>query len=71
VSGEYDSVAAFQTLNQQLVEVESKSGGPAANRLFYLAIPPSVFASASKSLREAAFSPSGWNRVIVEKPFGK
>ena len=41
------------------------------NRLFYLATPPSVFLPASASIRAAGTSPSGWTRVVVEKPFGR
>ena len=42
-----------------------------ANRIFYLSIPPSIFTAVAGCASKAASSPSGWTRVIVEKPFGK
>ena len=43
---------------------------PAPNRLFYLAIPPSLFAAVAGNIRAELFH-SGWNRLVVEKPFGQ
>ena len=42
-----------------------------AHRVFYLSIPPSIFTAVAGCASTAASSPSGWTRVIVEKPFGK
>jgi glucose-6-phosphate 1-dehydrogenase len=40
--------------------------------MFYFALPPTVFAAAGKALKEGgAFSPNGWNKFVLEKPFGK
>jgi glucose-6-phosphate 1-dehydrogenase len=39
------------------------------NRVYYLAIPPSVFPMVVQAL-EAQRSAHGWTRLIVEKPFG-
>lgn len=44
-------------------------GGP-VNRVFYYAIPPSVFATVSVIIKAAGQTSTGWNRVVVEKPFG-
>ena len=45
------------------------------NRLFYLAIPPSMIGAVVKNLGEAGSSTrcdgGPWSRVIVEKPFGR
>jgi glucose-6-phosphate 1-dehydrogenase len=38
--------------------------------VFYLAIPPSVFGPSCTSIKASAMAPTGWTRVIVEKPFG-
>eukprot|EP01012_Entosiphon_sulcatum_P013792 TRINITY_DN18984_c0_g1_i2.p1 TRINITY_DN18984_c0_g1~~TRINITY_DN18984_c0_g1_i2.p1 ORF type:complete len:555 (+),score=116.22 TRINITY_DN18984_c0_g1_i2:23-1666(+) len=70
VSGAYDSDSAFTHLHQHLHEKEQAHPN-GANRVFYLALPPSVFVTVAKAVRHAALSPSGFNRVIVEKPFGK
>ena len=40
------------------------------NRLYYLAIPPSVFPTVVRELGERRTA-SGWTRLIVEKPFGR
>lgn len=42
-----------------------------ANRVFYLSIPPSIFTDVAAAASDACSSPSGWTRVIVEKPFGR
>ena len=42
------------------------------NRLFYFAIPPNVFAETGAAIKSACMSSNGgFNRMIVEKPFGK
>ena len=53
------------------VITEGEAGGSSGNRLFYLALPPSVFIPVTTHLKAAAMSKTGWTRVIVEKPFGK
>ncbi|KAM4695820.1 glucose-6-phosphate 1-dehydrogenase isoform 4-T4 [Rhinophrynus dorsalis] len=68
VSGQYSQAASFQALNQHL---NSLPNGPKANRLFYLAVPPSVYHDVTRNIKENCMSAVGWNRVIVEKPFGK
>ena len=45
--------------------------GKAANRMFYMAIPPSRFGSVGRIVRSIGLSRAGWNRVVVEKPFGR
>lgn len=96
-SGGYDDDAAFGRaveFGASQEAVLSQTGK--ANRLFYLAIPPSVFTAAAATahasglvgwwssclcvclfLRAATLvcvpalqTSTGWNRVVVEKPFG-
>merc|ERR1712117_454982 len=67
VAGSYDTQRDFEMLNQEMSGVEKGQ----ANRLFYLALPPSVFKPVTSMLKAACMSPTGWTRVIVEKPFGK
>jgi len=70
VSGKYDSIEDFKKLDDVLVKIESVY--PAgANRMFYFAIPPSVFAATGNGIRASAMSATGWNRLVVEKPFGR
>lgn len=64
-----DSKDDFDRLNSEICAWE-----PSANRMFYLAIPPSVFGAAVASIKAKAMATSGegrWTRVIVEKPFGR
>ena len=44
---------------------------PQAHRMFFLSIPPSVFTAAAANAAQHCASPTGWTRVIVEKPFGR
>lgn len=36
-----------------------------------MAVPPSVFGPIGRGLRENVYGTNGWNRVVVEKPFGR
>jgi len=68
VAGSYDKNEDFEILVKKMAEKEKEC----ANRLFYLALPPSVFKQISSMIKVSCMSPpSGWTRVIVEKPFGK
>eukprot|EP00731_Ephydatia_muelleri_P001953 Em0001g1953a len=69
VSGSYTEADAFAKLDSELKKLEG--GAEVANRLFYLALPPSVFETVTTHIKGAAMSAKGWNRIIVEKPFGK
>lgn len=75
VSGSYDSEDGFLLLNKGISEHELSRNQPGnSNRLFYLALPPSVYPSVSKMIRSYCMNQSnlsGWTRIIVEKPFGK
>ncbi len=66
--GQYDSAEDFSKVHKMLDKLEGVF--PSANRLFYLAVPPSVFVPAARSIDSACRTVSGWNRLIVEKPFG-
>ncbi|KAJ8926870.1 hypothetical protein NQ314_020721 [Rhamnusium bicolor] len=68
LAGKYDSRTDFEKLNQELSNFEK---GPVANRLFYLALPPSVFDEVTVHIRNACMAQKGWTRIIIEKPFGR
>jgi len=72
VRGAYDSADAFLDLYTCMREEEQ---GRPANRLFYLAVPPSVFLDVARSIGNAGLVSCGqdgpWSRVVVEKPFGR
>nr|XP_032633845.1 glucose-6-phosphate 1-dehydrogenase [Chelonoidis abingdonii] len=68
VSGTYDHSTSFRQLNAHL---DALHNGDKANRLFYLALPPSVYEHVTRNIKECCMGHGGWNRIIVEKPFGK
>eukprot|EP00796_Vickermania_ingenoplastis_P006309 gene6309-4540_t len=75
VAGSYTDVKDFEHLEKELqkVEKEFKGSDTEANRLFYLALPPTAFVDAATGIRHGTSAPGvrGWVRVVVEKPFGK
>lgn len=70
ISGPYDSPEGFQALNKSIEEFEAERKVEQPHRLFYLALPPSVFVSVGKQIKENVYAKNGLTRVIVEKPFG-
>ncbi|KZV57461.1 glucose-6-phosphate 1-dehydrogenase, cytoplasmic isoform [Dorcoceras hygrometricum] len=76
LSGAYDDPKGFQTLDKAISEYEvSKSSMEGSSRrLFYLALPPSVYPQVCKMIKNYSMNRSdhgGWTRIVVEKPFGK
>jgi glucose-6-phosphate 1-dehydrogenase len=64
VSGGYTSFQALQNwLDASLSDFKE------TNRLFYLSLPPSSYKNVVAMLPDL-YSKNGWNRVILEKPFG-
>ncbi|MEJ2729419.1 MAG: glucose-6-phosphate dehydrogenase [Deltaproteobacteria bacterium] len=65
----------FKNLARSLRDLDEKfnTGG---NRIFYMALPPSVFPSAATMIGQAGLADenqngNGWSRIVVEKPFGR
>ncbi|CAI9111507.1 OLC1v1011743C5 [Oldenlandia corymbosa var. corymbosa] len=76
VSGAYDAEEGFRALDKAIAEHEASklSPGESPRRLFYLALPPSVYPSVCKMIKFYCTPKAdlgGWMRVVVEKPFGK
>ena len=72
VQGQYNEAKDFIKVNDAVSKAEKQAGNTEhGNRVFYLAIPPNVFVDVARSAHESALSHTGWNRIIVEKPFGK
>lgn len=53
LSGQYDSRRDFEILNQEINGFEKR---PVANRLFYLALPPSVYEQVTVHIRETCMA---------------
>ena len=71
INGGYEDDESFKKLNDYIEKLESGYSGNERNRIFYLALPPSVFVPVAQHLKANVYSKSGHNRIIVEKPFGK
>ena len=70
--GRYGSADSFLDLYQLLRELEH---GRSVNRMYYLAVPPSVFLSVARAIGDAGLVQCGetepWSRIVIEKPFGR
>ena len=72
IAGDYEDGAAFDVLRNHLEKIESSYQSEEHNRIFYLALPPSVFIPVAKNIKERCYNDKvGINRLIIEKPFGK
>lgn len=62
--------ASYQDLNQLLYKIEEEFNIP-GNRMFYMAMAPQFFGTIASFLKsEGVTNENGWNRLIIEKPFG-
>lgn len=52
VQGAYDLGQDFEKLNDKIISLKQEKGNSIVNRLFYLALPPVVYASVSKFIRK-------------------
>jgi len=84
VAASFEEPAGYERLRELLGELERKNGA-GRNRMYYLATPPSAYApivarlGAAGLVHEVWDGPQGgvpapeghgWNRIIIEKPFG-
>jgi glucose-6-phosphate 1-dehydrogenase len=61
----------YHALAERVANLE-KSEELSGNRVFYLALPPSIFPVVITRLGEAGMNQSaGWTRLVIEKPFGR
>lgn len=75
VSGRIPDIASMRQLKEKL-ETLDRERGTRGNRVYYLAIPPSLFAVAVSSLGDAglvsdAAAEHRYTRLLIEKPFGR
>jgi glucose-6-phosphate 1-dehydrogenase len=71
----FDDPASFEDLSRYLADLDQKIG-LAGNRVFYFALPPSLYRKAAQMLGRAGLGQEhqdnhGWSRLVVEKPFGR
>jgi len=63
MSGQYDKDESFQELEKHLEELEKDH--KEKNRIFYMALPPSVFIPVSQHVKKNNYPKSGIARLIV------
>ncbi|KER28943.1 hypothetical protein T265_04324 [Opisthorchis viverrini] len=68
IQGDYSDSAGFQELNRFI----ETNWGKHVNRVFYLAVPPTVYMPITSNIHKCCMSesPAVWTRLIIEKPFG-
>jgi len=68
MSGKYAELNDFKKLAEYLTRMENGE----ANRLFYMALPPTLFPAIVDNLDASGqlHENEGWRRVVLEKPFG-
>lgn len=71
----YDSGESFQNLANSLKQLD-KENNTHGNRIFYLAVPPTLYPVLATMIGKAGLSDesastTGWSRIVVEKPFGR
>jgi glucose-6-phosphate 1-dehydrogenase len=76
--GDLSDLKSYELLGDRLDAIESKREPFEPNRLFYLAVPPSVFPPIVRALSQSGLAPRTpdaalrpWYRVVIEKPFGR
>ncbi len=74
LAGDYSDESFYRRLSRRLEELDSVADTK-GNRIFYLAVPPSLFCPIVDRLGNSGLTSepedsSSWVRLIVEKPFG-
>jgi glucose-6-phosphate 1-dehydrogenase len=71
---DFEDSESFKHLAQSLRDLDQQSRTQ-GNRIFYMALPPSVYKSAARMIGQVGLADenqngNGWSRIVVEKPFG-
>lgn len=77
-NGDLSTTEVYESIHRCLDEIEKEVPEHDRNRLFYLAIPPSVFETTVEHLSTSGLGPCidrpgvfPWARIVIEKPFGR
>lgn len=73
VEGQYDQDEYWQKLDKFVTDLETKQElkDEQKNRIFYMALPPSVFVPVATGLKKNVYGKTASTSVVIEKPFGK
>jgi glucose-6-phosphate 1-dehydrogenase len=78
VAADMSKLEDYAAVGKRLEELEASRPAETRNRIFYLAVPPSVFAPIVRNLSKSGLAPRTktaeerpWYRIVVEKPFGR
>ena len=71
---DFADLESFKHLAQELRNLDQQFHTQ-GNRIFYMALPPSVYKSAAHMIGQVSLADehqngNGWSRIVVEKPFG-
>jgi glucose-6-phosphate 1-dehydrogenase len=74
-SVDYGDLTSFISLAEFLKNLDQKHNTQ-GNKIFYLALPPSLYKPVAQMLGQAGLSKerengNGWSRLVIEKPFGR
>lgn len=74
-SVDYGDLTSFISLAEFLKNLDQKNN-TRGNRIFYLALPPSLYKPVTQMLGESGLGEekengNGWSRLVIEKPFGR
>lgn len=61
----------YEKLSVRISEYYAQRDMREVGRIFYLAVPPSAYASICKSIHVHARPTGAWTRIVLEKPFGE
>ena len=69
---DYSDLSTYQTLAARLLPSEKKHG-TIGNRIFYLAIPPTIYETVILNLGESGLSREEgcYSHIVIEKPIGR
>ena len=69
-AGSYHDGATFDHFKKCLETIEANYQFPERNRVFYLALPTTLFSVVVENIRTHVYSTAGINRIVIAKPIG-
>ena len=72
--GNFDNLKDYQSAKEVVQGIDDEFG-QCSNKLFYLAVPPSLYKPILLNLHQSKIAQAcggelGWSRILIEKPFG-